>query len=260
MKETRFLEGGRKTQNISIEIDGPTSPRVSIIIVTYNAATTLQNCLNSVFKQRYFNLELIIIDGASTDGTIEILKENSHYIGYWRSENDTGIYDAMNKALKYITGKWVYFIGADDTLREEFSDLIGDLKDSFGIYYGSVWCRGKKCSGFINQYYQAKVGLYHQSMVYPAAVFKYHQYDVKYKIAADYVLNMRLNKDKRFHFIFKDYIIADFNHTGVSGENRDEELEKNKSRLILENFGPKVWIRYRFREMKAQLRKFVKRK
>ena len=228
--------------------------KISIIIVTYNAAKTLQKCLDSIYNQRYPNLEIIIIDGASTDGTVNILEENSSKIYFWLSEKDAGIYDAMNKALDYFTGSWVYFLGADDELLDDFSNLAFELEDTSSIYYGSVFCRGKKCSGYISRYYQAKVGMYHQSMIYPARVFQNHKYNLRYPISADYVLNMELAGDPDFKFVFKDYLVANFNHTGVSGQNGDEFLANDKSQLIRKNFGLILWARYRFRELKGDLK------
>jgi len=87
-------------------------PVISIVIVTYAAAGTLQNCLNSIYNQKYPALKIIIIDGESSDGTIDIIKANLNKIYYWVSEKDAGIYYAMNKALKKVTGEWVYFFGS----------------------------------------------------------------------------------------------------------------------------------------------------
>src|SRR5580693_3513958 len=96
--------------------------RISIIIVTYNAAATLQVCLESIYSQSYKDLEIIVIDGQSTDGTVDILKQNTARLAYWKSEKDEGVYDAMNKGVKHLTGQWVYFLGADDELLPGFSE------------------------------------------------------------------------------------------------------------------------------------------
>ena len=110
------------------------APKVSVVIVTFNAAAVLQRCLNSFYKQTYPFLEIIIIDGKSNDGTIDILKANGNKIAFWKSEPDDGIYYAMNKALDYITGEWVYFIGADDEVFDAFSDLLVQLKDTLDVF------------------------------------------------------------------------------------------------------------------------------
>jgi glycosyltransferase involved in cell wall biosynthesis len=225
--------------------------RLTIIIVTYNAAEYLQSCLNSIYAQEYTTIDIIVIDGKSADGTADILQQNTAKIHFWVSEKDNGIYDAMNKALPHITGQWVYFLGADDELLPEFSKMAGELKDENAIYYGNVLADGIKRSGLISSYYMAKGGIYHQAIIYPASVFEHYTYNIKYKIAADYALNMRLYKDKRYKFIYVDIIIAKYNHTGISSQVIDEAFEKDKTRLILENFEPKIGLRYLFRVLKG---------
>lgn len=228
------------------------SPVISIIIVTYNAADTLQKCLDSIYRQKYPALKIIIIDGNSTDGTVDIIKANLNKIYYWISEPDTGIYDAMNKALKKITGEWVYFLGADDELYDEFSTLAFELSDKNAIYYANVLTKGVKRSGKLSPYQMAKHGLFHQAIIYPAGVFNKYTFDTRYKVVADNVLNMYCWKDKDIKFIYKEYIIAHFNHTGISGAVKDAEFEKDKSRLILKYYGVKVWLRFIIRTLKKR--------
>ena len=234
---------------------GDTPARISIIIVTYNAALDLQKCLDSIYAQQYPAIDIIVVDGDSTDSTVEILQNNNTRIHTWISEKDNGIYDAMNKALKYISGQWVYFLGSDDELRPDFSKLAYELTDLNAIYYANVIHNGIKRSGAISPYYMAKVGIYHQAIIYPAAVFEKLQYNLKYKIAADYALNMQCFKDDRFHFIYKDYIICNYNHTGVSATVIDHPFENDKAMLILTNFGLKIWMRFMFRQLKSSLSK-----
>ncbi|TAJ05447.1 glycosyltransferase [Marinilabiliaceae bacterium JC017] len=88
--------------------------KLSIITVTYNCASTLQATINSVKAQSFKEIEYIIIDGASTDDTLAIIKANTDIISHWISEPDQGIYDAMNKGIKRATGDWIGFLHADD--------------------------------------------------------------------------------------------------------------------------------------------------
>lgn len=230
-------------------------PQINIIIVTFNAADTLQSCLNSIYNLQYPAIDIIVIDGKSTDNTISILEANTTRIAYWKSEKDNGIYDAMNKAILHITGDWVYFLGADDIVHPEFVNMARELKDNHGIYYGNVLSNGKKQSGELSPYYMAKGGIYHQAIIYPKTVFEKYQFDTKYKIVADNVLNMRCYGDKDFKFIYKDHILANFNHTGISGTQVDHIFEKDKQALIRKYFGTKIWLRYIFRLFKALFKK-----
>jgi glycosyltransferase involved in cell wall biosynthesis len=227
-------------------------PVISIIIVTYNAVGTLQQCLDSIYRQQYPSLKIIIIDGNSTDGTVDVIKANLTKIYYWVSEPDTGIYDAMNKALKHLTGDRVYFLGADDELYDDFSKLAYELEDKNAIYYANVRTRGVIRSGKLNSYQMAKHGLFHQAMIYPAWVFGRYTFNTKYKVVADNALNMQCWKDPEIKFIYKDYIIVHFNHTGASGTVRDLAFEKDKSRLIFKNYGFGVWLRYFVRKLKGK--------
>ena len=230
------------------------APKVSVVIVTFNAAAVLQRCLNSFYKQTYPFLEIIIIDGKSNDGTIDILKANGNKIAFWKSEPDDGIYYAMNKALDYITGEWVYFIGADDEVFDAFSDLLVQLKDTSAVYYGRVLINGVPTPGPVDAYKHAKDTICHQAIIYPAAVFKKYKYNTKYPITADHLLNMQCWADKDFHFEFVDLLIANFNHTGLSSVKIDKIFKKDQAALILKYHGPQIWARYIFRKFKMMLR------
>lgn len=225
-------------------------PNISIIIVTYNAASTLQKCLDSIYSQVILGIKIIIIDGCSTDKTVAIIMANSDRIFYWISEPDSGIYYAMNKALLQINSDWIYFLGADDELLSDFSNLILELKDKKAIYYANVFSNGAKRSGELTHYQLAKFGIYHQAIIYPKAVFQKYKYDTKYNISADFALTLELCGDHQFNFIYKDYIIANFNHKGISGTSIDMLFQKDKSRLILKNFGLIIWIKYRWHKFK----------
>lgn len=226
--------------------------KISIIIVTLNADAYLQNCLDSIRMQKYPNIEVVIADGKSTDKTVEIIKKNEDIISYWVSEKDKGIYDAMNKAITLATGKWIYFLGADDILLSDFSSMANELKQENEIYYGSVLRKDEKYYGFATAYRFAKHAICHQAIIYPAKVFREYKFDTRYKISADYVLNMQTWKDINFNWKFKDYIIANFNHTGVSS-HKDLLLEKNMLSLVFDNFGFLIWLRFAFKKVKARI-------
>ena len=86
----------------------------SIIVAVFNRVKTLQSCIDSIFAQDYSDKQIIIIDGGSNDGTVELLKVNDKKIDYWESEPDRGIYHAFNKGIKHAKGDWIYFLGSDD--------------------------------------------------------------------------------------------------------------------------------------------------
>ena len=89
-------------------------PAVSVVVAVRDAVETLPRCLDSILAQTYPNLEIVVIDGGSTDGTVECLERYSELLAYWLSESDFGVYSAWNKALSHLKGDWVCFLGADD--------------------------------------------------------------------------------------------------------------------------------------------------
>jgi len=226
---------------------------ISVILVTYNAERFLQRCLDSIYSQHYPHIEIIVMDGASTDRTTAILYENTDNIAFWKSEKDGGIYEAMNKALDHARGQWIYFIGADDVLTPEFSQLAEALTDPYAIYYGSVLKAGRKYLGQMAPYKQAKTGINHQAIIYPAGIFSTRRYDTRYRISADHVLNMHCHSDDRYHFTFRDFNIAIFNDTGISSMQKDALFEKEKAGLILKHFGPAIYLRFLFKRLKERL-------
>lgn len=86
--------------------------KISVVTVCYNAADTIEKTMLSVLNQTHHDIEYIIIDGGSTDGTVEIIRKYADRIAYWVSEPDKGIYDAMNKGIKVATGEWINFMNA----------------------------------------------------------------------------------------------------------------------------------------------------
>lgn len=228
---------------------------ISVVIVTYNAVDTLQQCLDSIYSQSNSAIQIILVDGDSTDGTQEIILKNKSKLSYAISEPDAGIYDAMNKAIKQINTPWVYFLGADDILLPDFSVFLHVLTHLNIIYYANVLYKGVKHSGNVKPYRQAKSGIFHQSIIYPSAVFKNYAYNTRYPIAADYALNMQLYHDPAYTFKHYDYTIARYNDTGISADHKDAYFEADKSALIRQNFSMAIWLRYKFRMIKSHISK-----
>ena len=115
--------------------------KLSLITATYNSADIIKNAINSVRNQRIDNLEYIVIDGCSTDGTVEILKENTDVISKWVSEPDKGIYDALNKGLKMASGDIVGFLHSDDNFANNriLKNIIDNFEEqSIDFLYGDL--------------------------------------------------------------------------------------------------------------------------
>ncbi len=185
------------------------SPLISIIIVVYNAHTTIEASLQSVLSQRYEGRELVIIDGGSTDGTLDIIAKYQNKLGYFMSEKDKGIYDAMNKGIEVAKGDWFYFLGSDDVLfdNEVLSKIFerADI-DQADFIYGDVKLKSN------NQLYGGsrtfasliEKNINHQAIFYKKDLFdSVGNYNRKYKVLADYDLNLRIFENED---ILKNYL------------------------------------------------------
>ncbi|MCI5136399.1 MAG: glycosyltransferase [Candidatus Electrothrix sp. AW2] len=114
--EGRQGEGGLRTQGyFKRSLPDKDKPLITVITVVFNGVQRLEETILSVIGQTYDNVEYIIIDGGSTDGTLDIIRKYEHAIDYWVSEKDRGIYDAMNKGIDLTTGEWMNFMNAGDS-------------------------------------------------------------------------------------------------------------------------------------------------
>lgn len=208
---------------------GDESPLVSIITSVLNGADTLQRTIDSVHNQTYNYIEYIIIDGNSSDGTINILEKNSERISYWISEDDDGIYHAWNKGLNKVQGNWILFLGSGDILHPDaISDMIkvtGRLKGQIEYVSGKSEIRDAndkliaitgepwEWATFKKYMCTAQSGALHSIELFK----KYGQFDESYKVAGDYEFLLRAGNKLKSSFI--DKVVVTFYLGGVSNRN-----------------------------------------
>jgi glycosyltransferase involved in cell wall biosynthesis len=217
---------------------------VSVVCVTLNSAKALPSLLRSIREHKTEAVEFVVIDGKSFDGTVDILKENEDIIDFWISKPDNGIYDAMNRAVNYIKGQWVIFLGADDLLLNGFNKMISRLEDPNSIYYGNILFYGKEFVKVYDDYYLTKLNICHQSIFYPKTVFHKYNYDLQYNVYADYHLNLRCWDDPQFKFVHADYFISYFRKGGFSSFTKDSAFERDKDMLFKKHLKRKSYYRY----------------
>lgn len=200
-------------------------PKISVVTVTYNCKSLLEKTLDSVIKQDYHNVEYIIIDGNSSDGTIDILNTYSSYFDYYISEPDGGIYDAMNKAIDVATGEWIIFMNAGDTFinNEILSTIFSTVINSeVAVLYGDCIVRYSDKDLLIPARFFSKndynLPFCHQSTFVRLAIMRKYKFDVKYKIAADYNFFYRLYKEQ-YNFYYLENVISLYNTEGFSSFN-----------------------------------------
>jgi len=211
-------------------------PLVSVIIPVLNRAKQLEAALLSVLSQRVGIAEVIVIDGGSTDGTLDIVQKYCDRLAYWVSEMDRGIYDAMNKGIKRARGKYVYFMGSDDTLIARLDELRSVLCDPSTIYYGNLRTQsGKGWDGPFNSWRLAVRTMNHQSMFYPIIAFDNGGFSTKYRICGDWEFNLRCYGDKRLRFQYIPYEIAFFSTDGLSSHIEDAAFRADRLSLVREN-------------------------
>lgn len=197
---------------------------ITIIIATFNSASKLSTALNSVINQKLKDWECIIVDGASTDDTLDIIKEYSskdkriRYI----SEKDNGIYDALNKGCRLARGKWIYVLGSDDELIQDgLSGLLKYDDDTNDIIYGNVYLKSK--DGEIKNFISKSVNKLsyvmicsHQAVIIKKSVIeKLGGYKTIYPIRADFDFLQRAYLSK-FKFKRINAFVAYFLEDGVS--------------------------------------------
>ncbi|MES2650950.1 MAG: glycosyltransferase family 2 protein [Bacteroidota bacterium] len=238
------------------------NPKISIVIVIKNAVNTIENAIKSVLEQDYTNFELVILDGISTDGTLEIIQKYKDRIAFFSSEADSGIYDAMNKAVTNCSGDRIYFLGADDELFDPsvLSHVFNCPHQTNEIIYGNAYYlhRKKIRFGKINKYMLCKQNINHQTIFYPSAVFKEYTYQTKYKILADYLFNIILYFKSDYKFKYLDIVIVKFNDMGTSGLYLDSLFEKNRPQITKEIFPNDVYIFYQARRLFLSIHKLFK--
>lgn len=238
--------------------------KISIILAVYNGAKTLQACLDSIAAQTYLNRELIVMDGGSTDGTVEVLQRNLDTISHWESSPDRGIYHAWNKALNHVSGDWIYFLGADDNFHdkhvlETFAMKIGDLGISPLVVYGKIaFCKGDK-RRLIGEKWEKirtkiKSGMYipHQGMFHNKKLFEQcGRFDEKLQIAGDYLLLLKSLKFEEPYFL-GNFVVADMYAGGKSSERATRWKVLKELRMAQREMGLKLTVGWVTAYLKAQ--------
>ncbi|NMZ24106.1 glycosyltransferase [Pseudomonas proteolytica] len=225
------LEGGARMGGAAKKLHSDAEPLVSIVTVVFNDVANLQRTIDSIASQTYQNIEHIVIDGGSTDGTLDIIRRNSS-IDYWVSERDCGIYDAMNKGVRHASGAWINFMNSGDvffdrvTVKSVFlnldiqeSDLIyGDVEVDYGVF--------KKINkaGPVSS---LKTGMQfsHQSLFARRSILEEQGFDLSYRTAADYNF-IFLCWVSGCQFIGIDLVVSSVSSGGISDVQRLKSLEQ----------------------------------
>lgn len=220
-----MIEGGSRITGIPPK----TTPKVSIVTVVYNGGATLERTIQSVLRQDFPGIEYIIVDGGSTDSTLDIVRQYQDRLAYWCSAKDNGIYDAMNKGVALCTGEWVGLINADDAyapgaVAQAMAAVQGDprvniVHGDIVVHYpnGVEKVKYAKQSGFLLKYWE--MVLNHPSFFVRRAYYSGHPFDPTFRVSGDHHWTLRAWLEDRRQFLYVPQVLAHFTAGGASMTN-----------------------------------------
>lgn len=221
--------------------------RYSVITINYNNKKGLCKTIESVINQTYKDIEYIIIDGDSTDGSVDVIKQHIPSIAYWVSEKDDGVYHAMNKGIAQAHGDYCIFMNSGDSFHTP--DVIGSLLG----YQEDIICgkvlknQSTEPSGHnknaISLVDLMRSSLPHQAMIIKRDLLLKHPYDEKYKILSDWKFCIETLIFDNCSYRNIDTIIADYDTNGIS-TNSNGLLPKEREQILKELFPSRILIDY----------------
>ena len=216
--------------------------KISVITPVYNNADTLSACLNSVISQTYSNVELIIIDGGSSDGSLDVIRQYKNSISVVVSEPDDGIYDAFNKGINRSTGDVIGFLSADDFLKD--SNVLTKIAEKFSfemadVVYGDLYYVNKNDTTKVIRHWQAKkfsinqlaMGWMppHPTLYIKASLYKeLGAFDKTFRISGDYDFILRLFTRINLNIIYISEVLVVMRLGGVSNRSLKSLIQKSK--------------------------------
>jgi len=239
--------------------------KISIITVCYNAEKTIEKSIRSVVSQAYKYIEYIIIDGGSSDNTVDIIKKHEKYLSFWISERDNGIYSAMNKGVSKATGCWINFMNAGDSFtsidtissifnRKILSDVIyGDTYNVDKQYYSESRFNALP----LDTLFKAKMPFTHQSSFIRTDILKKYPYRTDYVLASDFDFFLKIYR-KNFKFEYLEYIVvSNFLSGGFHSKNMIKYTAECVNSIIsghddIENYSKNLEVIEAFEEINTK--------
>lgn len=236
--------------------------RISVITVTFNAISMLKKTVHSVLEQEGADIEYIIIDGGSVDGTKYYLESIEDTRVSFVSEKDEGIYDAMNKGIKMVSGQYIMFMNAGDVFFDKnvIRDIVLEIDDNTSVLYGNAMdvyenivkenIYPSKLSEF---YFLRGNGICHQVMATRTDLLQLYGFNTNYRICADKDFVIKLFV-KGYLFKHIDRIICFYDRSGISSSENSKRILLSETKEMLFEYFP---IKARFMELMRKVKKKI---
>jgi glycosyltransferase involved in cell wall biosynthesis len=236
------------------------SIKISMITVVYNDVQNIEETINSVINQTYDNIEYIVIDGGSTDGTVDVIKRYENNINYWVSEPDKGIYDAMNKGILKSTGEYINFLNSGDTFYS--SNVVLEIVDSLikldvDLIYGKAVAIYPTYKVTINGCLSSLKNdswVCHQTIFVKTEIQKRNLYDINYKSLADVDFCSKVLSQNIISYKLDEFIV----NYKAGGFSSDKSISYSEKYLILKKYYGKYYA-YKFYFRKILLEQNTKK-
>ena len=248
---SKRVEGGLRTRGYSKKSTSE-KPLVSIITVVFNGEDYLEQTIQSVINQTYENIEYIIIDGGSNDNTVNIIHKYDEFIDYWISEEDSGIYDGMNKGISLATGDWFNFLNCSDYFvdNEVLKKIFSLKRENITVLYGDVLILKENNDSYLHKSIiletdkSLKKGMLvcHQAIFYHRGIMQY--YDATLRLKAEWKHLISMTRQDNFYPLKLDFPIVYYRLGGESAQQAEtNHIEFNK--VFLEEYGFMEYIKYK---------------
>lgn len=233
--------------------------KLSIITVNLNNTIGLSKTIESVVSQSTHNFEYIIIDGVSSDGSVDVIREFESFNIQSKnplsliciSEKDTGIYNAMNKGIKMANGEYLLFLNSGDILHDEFvvesfvkSNITADIATGIEYMSNGVVVRPIKCNKLTYSYMYNDTLLHQSTFIRRDAFDRFGMYREEYRIVSDWEWFFRVLIKENASYMPLDFIVADFDVYGVSNSEKYNKIHKEEREKVHSSILPRIRVDY----------------
>ncbi|EKO3611306.1 glycosyltransferase [Vibrio metschnikovii] len=213
---------------------------ITIITVCYNSEKTIERTIRSVLSQKAMNVEYIIIDGGSTDGTCKLISKYLDEIDFFISEKDDGIYDAMNKGIYHSNGDWLIFMNSGDSFSDKKTlvSCVKNFDEKKAIIYGDMISNSRIVKAHPLSYLEKGIMIAcHQSMFFNRKLIGSElKYNLEFPIYADYELVVRILTKIPGSILYNGLVVANYEGGGVS-DTISLQKRKDKYRIVYMYYG-----------------------